>query len=440
MLGLFNNLFSPNDSTGTSTALGTPTSTGGGGKTFGQGKVGGVEDTIEFLNQEDESPDKKDVIDLTPKKTKEPVPEEQEETPEEESEETDELDEIEQELEGPPEDKLELVTPVRRKEILAKYPNLFKDFPQLENSYYRDQQFTEMFGTVKDAQAVAEKAETLDKFEGEILDGNIRNVLKAVKEESPNSFLKVVDDWMTTLADVDERAYMHVLGNITKHTIIAMVREGRRSGNEALQNAAQLVNQFVFGSSDFVQPTQLSKNNTQQNDQDNAQTEREQTFLRNQFNTTKEDLDSRVNNTLRNTIEANIDPRKSMSDYVRKNASREALENLAGLMERDTRFKSLADKLWENVFKTNFSKDSVERVRSAYLSKAKTLLPAVIKKARNDALRGTGHRVREEEQEESTTNRGPIATGEPRTRRTGKIKEGKDIPKGMSTLDFLNSD
>src|SRR5262245_34112750 len=199
MLGLFNNLFSPNDSTGTSTALGTPTSTGGGGKTFGQGKVGGVEDTIEFLNQEDESPDKKDVIDLTPKKTKEPVPEEQEETPEEEPEETDELDEIEQELEGPPEDKLELVTPVRRKEILAKYPNLFKDFPQLENSYYRDQQFTEMFGTVKDAQAVAEKAETLDKFEGEILDGNIRNVLKAVKEESPNSFLKVVDDWMTTL-------------------------------------------------------------------------------------------------------------------------------------------------------------------------------------------------------------------------------------------------
>ena len=36
------------------------------------------------------------------------------------------------------------MTPVRRKEILAKYPKLFKDFPYLEKAYYREQQFTEV--------------------------------------------------------------------------------------------------------------------------------------------------------------------------------------------------------------------------------------------------------------------------------------------------------
>ena len=37
-----------------------------------------------------------------------------------------------------------------------------------------------------------------------------------------------------------------------------------------------------------------------------------------------------------------------------------------------------------------FDKESTDRIKSAYLSKAKTLLPSVIKKARNDALRGLG--------------------------------------------------
>lgn len=445
MSGLFNSIFgktfqseffSPEvPPSGSGGAIG-----GGGAKNISPGKVGGIEETIDFLNEEEPPTD--DVIDIKspPKAPKKADEEEPEETPEDEESDEDELAEIEQELEGPPEEKLELVTPVRRQEILKKYPQLFKDFPQLENSYYRDQQFTEMFGTVKDAKQVQEKAEILDRFEGDIMKGDITTILKAVREENPNSFLKIADDYMNTLATVDQAAYMHVLGDISKRTIIAMVKESRRSGNEALQSAAQILNQFVFGSSDFVPPSKLSKENPNP-EQDEQQNERETTFMRNQFNSTREDLDTRVNNTLRNTIDAHIDPRKTMSDYVRKQASRDAMELLAGLISKDTKFKSLNDKLWEKVFETNFSRESIDRVRSAHLSKARTLLPSVIKKARNEALRGTGHRVREDEEEEVSTGRkGPISPGKPRSQSSGKIKEGKDIPRGMSTLDFLNSE
>src|SRR6516225_9215499 len=41
--------------------------------------------------------------------------------------------------------------------IKEKYPNFFKDFPELKESYFREMRFTELFPTVEDAkEAVSE--------------------------------------------------------------------------------------------------------------------------------------------------------------------------------------------------------------------------------------------------------------------------------------------
>jgi hypothetical protein len=405
----------------------------------------GHEEVITFLGQDED----KDVIELEEKPKPKPttIPEEkggekEEDKEEDEGEEKveDELVELEQELEGPTEEQLELVTPVRRREILAKYPNLFKEFPYLEKAYYREQQFTELLPTIDDAKEAVEARSILSRFEQDVMRGNTETILKAVKAESPRGFAKLIDDYLPTLARVDEQAYYHVVGNITKHTIVAMVREAKNSGNEALQSAAQLLNQFVFGTSEFKPPTQLAKNEPREDGRDKELEHREQQFVRQQFESSRDDLNTRINNTLRNTIDANIDPKKSMTDYVRKNASREALEMLDTVLSKDARFVALKDKLWEAAFNSRFSRESVERIKSAYLSRAKTLLPTVIKKARIDALKGLGKRVSEEEE---TPNKSPVTVGRPRSQegnKSGKITKASDIPKGMRTLDFLNSE
>lgn len=444
----------------------TPTSTSGAGNTASIGKGGSTgvpavnaptskEDVIEFLGADDEHTDVIDISGKPPKGTRDKS-KEKTNTTEELAEETsdgdetpdedeladvpDELEELEAELQGPTEEQLELVTPVRRKEILAKYPSLFKDFPYLEKAYYREQQFTELLPTIDDAKMAVEKSQTLDNFEADLMGGNTEKILKAVREENINSFNKIVDDYLPTLAKVDEKAYFHVLGNVTKHTITAMVQEARKSGNEALQSAALLLNQFVFGSSEFHPPSNLAKEGQVDKGKEKVD-ERQQAWVRQQFESTNNDLNTKVNNTLKNTIDANIDPKKSMSDYVRKNASKDALETLETLISKDARFKVLTDKLWKAAFEANFSKQSTDRIRTAFLSKAKTLLPSVIQKARNEALRGTGHRVKADDDTEQTSNKGPVAPGKPRSQQpSGKIKEAKDIPKGMRSIDFLMQD
>lgn len=357
------------------------------------------------------------------------------------------LDELEESLEEPDDEKLELVTPVSRARILKKYPELFKDFPYLEKAYYREQQFTEIFPHPSDAKQALEKAQILENFEKDIFAGNTETILKAIKDETPKSFGKLVDNYMSTLAKIDNDAHTHVVGNVIKQTIMAMVRNGRKSGNEALTTAAQILNQFVFAESDFEPPTKFAKDDApEQEDEEKVQLRRErESLIRQRFTESRDELNTRVSNSIKATIEQNIDPRSTMSDYVRRSAVRDAVEQVEQLIEKDTRFKTIVDRLWEKAFKENFSKSSLDSIRSAYVSKAKTLLDSVIKKSRNEALRGMGKRVREDKDETNDKSsrrdqRRSKSDDDERPRSRNSSGKSSDIPKGMSTLEYLMKD
>jgi hypothetical protein len=402
-------------------------------------------DTFELLNVEDEP----EVLDIGgEKKSDEDQPaetEEEDKEPEDgKEEEIDELKEIEEELEGPKEEDLELMTPVRRREILSKYPKLFKDFPYLEKAYYREQQFTEVFPTIQDARTSAEKARILDNLDQQVMNGNISSVLQAAKTENQEAFLKIADNYLPALRQVDQQAYYHVLGNVIKDTIVTMVREGRALGDQGapLQAAANILNQFVFGSQNFTPPTTLSKQSDpreQSREQQYQQQEQQRAYQA--FESVREELQTKADNVLTATIDGNIDPRGSMTDYVKQHAVKEAHEKLEDLLSKDKQFRGLLDRLWERAHERGYDKDSQDKIKSAYLSKAKTLLPTVIKKARNDALKGLGRRVDSDEvEEERSVRKNPITPGRSTAPSSGKYRKASDIPRGMSTLDVLMKD
>lgn len=403
-------------------------------------------DTYDLLGE-----DTPDVIDLEEKgkghadkevrgKEKE-VPDEPVEEETEDGEEDDELAELERELEEPDEEKLELVTPVRRKEILAKYPKLFKDFPYLEKAYYRDQQFTEVFPTINDAKEANSKAAALDSYEQDLMRGNTEGVLKTIKQGDEKSFHRIVDNYMLALYNTDQTAYHHVVGNLNKQLIASLVQEGKKLGNDALLQAAAIVNQFVFASAEWTPPTRLSKDEADPR-QDEIKN-REEEFNQRQFESARDDLGTRLSNSFKATIEQNIDRTGSMTQYVKNAACKDALGYLEKMILADRAFQRLKDKLWISAAEQGYAKPAMDRLRSAFATKAKTLLPAVLKKARNEALRGLGKRVREEDTEDvndGTTrpDKTRKTTSSPRSGNVFKDKAQK-IPKGMSTLEFFNS-
>lgn len=418
------------------------------------------DDIYEYLTADDETPDDEKAIPLKDgkeeekdeedkKKVVKDLPEEDEDEESEEDEEDDELEALEEELEEPSEDKLELTTPVPKREILKKYPKLFKDFPHLEKAYYREQQFTEVFPTIPEAREASEKAQALDKYEDDLKKGNLETTLRIIHKESPDGFAKVVDDYMAALNAVDNKSYLHVFGNMIKNTILSMVNEARTSENKQLEAAAVLLNQFVFGNSRFENPTKLSQDKPEVNKEEENLKRQRQEFIQEKFNDANSGLNTKVQNSIRATIDANIDPKDSMGSYVKKAAIAEAFDATVALIDKDTRFKALIDRLWENAYRHSFNKDSMDKLRSAFMTKAKTILPATIKQARNNALKGIGKRVREDkdsdDREESRETSSPknerrSAPTKDRERNTGRTTDPKKIPANMSTLDFLMQD
>lgn len=355
-------------------------------------------------------------------------------------EDDDELEELEKELQGPTDEQLELMTPARRKDILTKYPKLFKDFPYLETAYYRDQKFTEVFPTIKEAEQAAADLRDYAELAGKIKSGDLESVITDIAKDQ-KVFHKMVDNYLPLLAKVNSDAYHHIVGNLIKFTIKDMVDEAKGSNNESLKTAASILHQFVFGNTKWTPPTNLSTETTDPK-QSAAETElekkqREFNLLR--FNTAQTDVASRVDNAIKATVLMHIDPKKVMTDYIKDVAVEKALNKVGQLMNADTRFKSLLDKLWREAATKNFDRTSLDKIKGACVSKARTLLRPVIQTARNEALKGMGKRVVEDKEEKEEDTR------QPKTRESAPQNRGQKVDKskpqaGESSLDFLLRD
>lgn len=348
-------------------------------------------------------------------------------------------DEKEEELEEeePKEEDLALTSYPRRKEILAKYPNFFKEFPTLNNAFYRERAYTELLPTIEDAKEVIARASDFDKFEEKLLSGDNESVLQAVKDADPNAFAKIVDNYLPNLQKVDQQAYYHIIGNTTKNIIVAMAREAATTKNEQLQSAALILNQFMFGNSNFTAPQNLAKEEPAKEVND----ERAK-FFQERFESVRDDLSTKADNILKSTITANIDPKEAMSDYVRRNAVKDCLEAVNESLESDTRFRASLDKLWEQAFEDNLSQKSLDKIKSAYLNQAKVILPNLISKTRREALGGlakTSGKVKDNGEDDDLEVRAKKpGSSSSSSNRTNESEKGK-IPRGMKTLDYLNS-
>lgn len=391
-----------------------------------------IQDTINFLGEDDELQGKDNKRE---EKEKEDIGDEQEDKEAEDGDE--EKEEIKLVEEDEDEEKAEdevLAIPVKKSVILAKYPNLFKDFPILEKTYYTHQKYAEIFPTPEDAIEAQEKIESYTRLEEDLVEkGDLTAVLAAVKETNPDAFHKIADDYFEMLGKVDPQAQFHVVSGLMKGLITNLVKTGRAQGKdgEPLIETAHILNQYLFNSNEFEPQKRLSRQSSD-NDEAKKLKEERQKFVNEKYDNARTGLNNKVSNILKSTIAANIDPKGGMSDYVKKNAVNDALNDISSSIREDKIFVKHLDKLWENAFKNDFNSNSLDQIRKAILAKAKALLPGTLKKVRSEAIRGL-----DKSRKETTDRKGPLSPGRSSSESSSRGKN-TDI-KGMKTLDALNA-
>lgn len=351
----------------------------------------------------------------------------------EEDKEVKEEDEKDEEIKLKDEDEFKIVTPVSRKDITDKYPDLYKHFPFIETALRQHKEFTELLPTIDDAKEVMEKAGAYDNLYAEAMQGKTESILSAVKEEDAEAFNRIVDDYLPTLARVDQVAFTHVVGNFAKEIVQRMYSEAREHKNEALETTAHMFHQWFFGTTKWSDPSKLAK----PTDKVDEVKQQEEKFVQERFHTVLEDLNTRVSNVLKATIDNNIDPASAMTPFVKKHAIREAMEHLETLITNDKQYRAINDRLWQNAYRSNFSQESLNKIRSNYLARAKSLLKPVLAKARSEALTGQGLKVKEDDNKDRS-GRLPVgrSAGQKTTTASGKSTDSAMKP-GESTYDFF---
>ncbi len=360
-----------------------------------------------------------------------------EETTEDEEEvpETEVTDEEDKEDKIDLEDEVELKNVPRKKEILAAFPELFKKFPGIESAIYRDRQFSEVFPTPRDAQEAATKSQAYESISEQLMAGSIKEVFSGIRDEDPESFNRVVDNILPDLYNTDKTAYFHVTGTIVSDCIGKMIQYAKAQNNESVGMAAQILNQFVFGTNDY-QPVQKLAKQLQQDDQLNQERE---SFARERFETVSGELVSKTDNLIKAGIVKAIDPKQQMTAYVRDIAVEKAFKEAEKLVSEDKAFSKVINSMWRRAIASGYGKESVDKIKSTYLSRVSQVLPAVVKKHRNEAFKGMGKYVRT-----SKDRKGPISAGKSVSQsNSGKQnvrEQASKIPSGMTSADYLLQD
>lgn len=396
-------------------------------------------DTFKELDKEPEVPEK-------PTKAKEDKEEPEKEVKSSESDEELELVEPDEDIEKldleKPDEEFEIEAPPRKKEILKEYPELFKKFPFLEKMLYRDRQYNELFGSFDDAKEAAEQASNFQEFEKQLLSGDTEQILREVKETDQRAFNIILDEYLPTLARIDRQAYLHVTGNLNRRLIMEMMQEAKDSENEDLKQAALILNQFIFGSAKFTAPANLV-DRSKEADEKNSEAEQERLAeAKGRFEEVREDLQTQVDNTLRATISEYIDPRNTMSAYVKKNAVNDALKYLGELIAQDGSVVKNLNRLWKAAYENRYSRDYTGKIKSYYLSKAKANLKSAIMRARAEALKDSRPPKDKNETDEDSELRDQEPRQSPRriTGRPSQPKGNNEMKKGESVTDFFMRD
>ncbi len=334
------------------------------------------------------------------------------------------------------EDEIEYNETPRRQAILKEYPELFKKFPTIEKSIYREQQYAEVFPSIADAKTAKEELSVLNTFRSELLGGNVGNLLKSVKDANPKALAKIADEFIFTLGAVDQNAQFELFNQIGKSLINQAFKAGQSTKNEQLQYAAQHLHNFFYNTPE-VQPYQRQVQQ-QENPEATRLSQERYEFESSRLNTAVSDITTRVDNVLKNTVNKHIDPNGVMTPYIKRNATTEAIDQIRVAIRDDKRLQGIINKLYENAHEDGYSETSKNRIKTVLLKKAQSILSDTIKKVQADALKGLGSRNKVETRDEK-----PLPRGRTATPRNNSSKSSKDEvlakTRGMNTADALNA-
>lgn len=356
--------------------------------------------------------------------------EQEEEIKEEDKEEIKEDDEDEEKEEEDDEDE-PVKIPFDRpsfKEIKAKYPEFFKDFPALKEAFFREAEFTKFFPTIDDAKEAFEDNEAFNGLRESVLSGDANTLLEAIEKAGKTELSHFTHSFLPSLFKRDQRLYNEVVTPLFESLIRHVFSDGNRNNNEDLKNAATAISKYLWGTSGVAEGKErVSK--VPEAPKEDAQKKREN---EERFNTVYVDVLTKMHKAATQIIMKDLDPEEVFTPSMRRLLAKDILERVGKQLEADEGHLSVMRARWKRASIDGFTDASKEKIITAYLSRAKSVIPSIREKVRTKALGG-----QERATKKPIVHQKEITNGRPSS---SKPSRGPVDYKKMSDLDILGTE
>lgn len=304
---------------------------------------------------------------------------------ERDSDEDDELEDrdTEEEEDETPEETPQYARPPI-KAIKAKYPDLFKDFPQLKTAFFSYPQYAELFADVDSAREAVAKAQEYDTLEATLVgQGDAKTLLSTLSENNPKALKKMLGGFSDALKDIDSDSYLQLANPIIEELLYHASAHGVKVGNKNLQLAARHIANFVFANGGEIPDISKKMAKTEPSDAEVQLAQERETYAKEKFQSAlgdvveliKPDMNAILNNKL-----------EGLTGFERKQILKEAKTEIDRILLNDKGFQNSLRALWRKAETTGYSSESKSRIKRAWLDRAKLIAPQVRNRLRQEAI------------------------------------------------------
>lgn len=363
--------------------------------------------------------------------------EEESETPElksdeEEEEKDEETRDAERKL--PPYDRPSM------QDLKKEFPELFKKFPALRDVYYREQEFSQIFPTIEDAQSASTAADAYNNLSDKLLTGSSSELFNAVKSADQKAFDRLTESVLPTLYRMSPDAHWKAVSPVMQNLVRGFFVEGEKRDNENIKNAAEYLADFIFGDVRFAHQNPRNQRVEESEESKKLRSEREE-FENQKYASFFSSVKSGLDNDMMIAIDIKkIDPDKIFSEFIKDTIMGKVRSEVDKQLASDKAHMRYMASLWEKAKNEGFNDSWKSRIQSAYLARAKSLIPSIRAKFVAEAQGSSAKNFSQKREavERVSSRREPGAGGRT-SRESGSQINAKNVDwSKTSDMDLLN--
>jgi hypothetical protein len=260
------------------------------------------------------------------------------------------------------------------------YPDIFKKHPEVRVAIAEHSQFKNIFTSPKEAQEAADVQDSFATISDALVDrGDFAFLYDEVAKADPAAATRLVKNILPALQEKNRELYYDIIDEPITAFVAAAYSRAKRDGNKNLENSALHFWKTFMGRDGMPGISQSGPDPREKEFED-----KRRQFETTQYRDSQQTVNGDIMTGLTPLIEREIDPNNKLQPTLRRALISELTRLIDEDLTGDQNHMRRMDRLWANARRASYAKGHTSRIISAYLERAKQVLPKHARKVREE--------------------------------------------------------